>query len=89
MTSMELDEKEVSTTDNCSVARTSAATKQHWMRKIMTKICPKNMVFKTEEEEHDERPSCKLTIDKGIELFLATKSKKWKPSTKIFDSNPA
>ncbi len=41
----------------------------------MTKIGSKNMVFKTEEEEHDERPSCKLTVDKGIELFLAAKSK--------------
>ncbi len=50
----------------------------------MTKIGSKNMVFKTEEEEHGERLSCKLTVDKGIELFLAAKSKKWKPSTRAF-----
>ena len=36
----------------------------------MAKIGAKNMVFKTEEEEHNKRLSCKPTIDKAMELFL-------------------
>ena len=50
----------------------------------MTKNSLKNMVFKTEAEEQIERLSSKMTVDKGIQMFLKAKATDWKPSTLKF-----
>lgn len=51
----------------------------------MAKNSLKSMVFKTEEEEQIERLTSKLTVDKGIQMFLEAKAKDWKPSTFNFN----
>ncbi len=50
----------------------------------MAKNSLKSMVFKTEEEDQSERLTSKVTVDKGIQMFLEAKATDWKPSTLKF-----